>query len=75
MEVKLERQELDKEYLDSSDKLKHKLVDFVASDTHISKKRFFYLKKAYEYVVSKYDEKYVEKIFIDNPNKLRGEML
>ena len=50
--------------------LKHKLIDFIASDTHMNGKRFYYLKKIHQYVISKYGNKYADKVFIDNPKRL-----
>ena len=49
---------------------KLRLVDFIASDTHMDPKRFEYLKKAYQYGLKKSDKENLEKIFFSNQKKI-----
>lgn len=56
--------------------LKNNLVHFVATDAHSDGMRAPRMKKCAEYLAKKYGEAYMEKILIDNPNKiLKNEYL
>ena len=52
--------------------LKNHLADFVASDAHRNPKSFECLKRAYDYSYKKkkIDNKYLNKLFVTNPNKI-----
>jgi len=54
--------------------LKARLVDFVASDAH-NTKRDVELASAYNFVSKKYGEEYAKKIFIENQNKLIASVI
>ena len=47
--------------------LKNKVIDFIASDTHNTTTRPSDLRKAYDFLVEKYDDDYLEDIFYNNP--------
>lgn len=51
--------------------LKHRLIDFVASDNHCDKKRNYYIfKKAYKKIKRRYNKEYVNNIFYNNPKTI-----
>lgn len=50
--------------------LKAGWVDFVASDSHDTRKRICYMEKCYNYLAKKYDEKLAYRLMIKNPKKI-----
>ena len=53
--------------------LKHGWVDFVASDSHDTKKRASHMEDCYEYLSEKYGEKLAYRLTIKNPMKIIGK--
>lgn len=50
--------------------LKNGWVNVIASDSHGIQRRVSHMEKCREYLLKKYDERYVEKLFCQNPGKI-----
>lgn len=71
----LKRRTNRKIYKFASKLLDYKLIDFVASDSHCTKKRDFYsMKKAYKKIYKKYKE-YADIIFYENQLEIVGDKI